>query len=224
VNNTDPSEFIANGGESTATIMGWGGSVTGIAALSGATWTASKIAGGIGAGALNPVTSALTGQYGMFDGSAGSTQSATAPSAAPRGGWGGREGTAGAAAQIGAVGNSLPSGKGLQEYLRSRGIQDERLAMSTTCMLNPSACAEVAADVVATLIARYLPFIEVVAEAVVASEAVPAAAMAAPLIVPGDSVVVRATPTRPFPGWDGTKPPGPGYKWRGRGAPGSPEG
>ncbi len=33
------------------------------------------------------------------------------------------------------------------------------------------------------------------------------ASPAAGLFATGDSVIVRATPTRPFPGWDGTKPP-----------------
>src|SRR4051812_34540632 len=87
INNTDPSGFMANGGESTTAIMGWGGAVTGIAALQG--MGALGFAGGVGMGALNPATSLLTGMYSQFDGGAGGSQSVAAPTTAPKGGMGG---------------------------------------------------------------------------------------------------------------------------------------
>ena len=89
---------MANGGESTTAIMGWGGAVTGIAALQGL--GVGAFAGGVGIGALNPATSLLSGAYGQFDGSAGSTQSVAAPTTAPKGGGGARESVAGALSNV----------------------------------------------------------------------------------------------------------------------------
>ena len=90
INNVDPSGFMANGGEGTTTIMGWGGAATGIAALQGFGVGFGAIAGGAGLGALNPLTSALMPSIG--DGSEGSRQSVAAPTTAPKGGMGGGAG------------------------------------------------------------------------------------------------------------------------------------
>ena len=50
-----------------------------------------------------------------------------------------------------------------QDYLRSHGVEDERLAMSTACIFNPAACAAAAAEAVADVAApllRYVPFLD----------------------------------------------------------------
>jgi len=201
INNTDPSGFSADGDWSGVGATAWGGAVTGMAALSGFGVGAGAIAGGLGIGAMNPLGTAL---LGIGEGSAGSTHAGIAPTTAPKGSGGGGHTLAGAPGQIGPVGNNLPTGNGLQKYLRSRGIRDERTAMSTVCMFNPAACAAAMADTVATLLVEYHPFIEVVGEMIVASEAVPAAAMAAPLLVPGDSVQM-VPPPKDLPGFPGTR-------------------
>jgi len=85
---------MANGGEGTTTITGSGGAATGIATLQGFGVGFGAIAGGLGIGALNPVTSALMPSIG--DGSAGFTERVAAPTAAPKGGMGGRDTPAGA--------------------------------------------------------------------------------------------------------------------------------
>jgi len=73
--------------------MGWGGAVTALAAGGGF---------GLGSAALNPLTSAFLPSLG--DGSAGSTHSGAAPTAAPRGTGIGRDSGAGATGQLGNVG------------------------------------------------------------------------------------------------------------------------
>ena len=95
LNNTDPSGFIADGGDySGVAITGWGAGVTGIAAGIGFS--------GIGAGALSSVTSAFMPSIG--DGSAGSTRSAPAPTAVPKGSALNPQGGGGATGQFGNVG------------------------------------------------------------------------------------------------------------------------
>jgi hypothetical protein len=69
----------ADGDDSSVGIAGWGGAVTGIAALS--SFGVGAI-GGLGIGALNPLS---TPWMGIGDGSPGSTQSGKPPSAAPKG-------------------------------------------------------------------------------------------------------------------------------------------
>ena len=128
INNTDPSGFMADGGDSTTGIMAWGAGVTAMAAGGFS---------GLGMGALNPVTSAFMPSIG--DGSAASTHGGAPPTTAPKGQGGGR-GTASGASTDNKwdVGPSRPP--------------DERLAlnMGGWCAANPRACAlgvEVATDV-----------------------------------------------------------------------------
>jgi hypothetical protein len=140
INNTDPSGFSAT--DSGIGIMVWGAGVTAMAAGGFA---------GLGMGALSPVTSAFMPSIG--DGSAGSTHSAAAPSAAPKGGLGGRDSAAGAPGQIGQVGNAVPR--------RPPSGPDQRLAFDarTFCTVNPRTCvaaAEVAVDVAAPLLRQGL--------------------------------------------------------------------
>jgi len=98
---------------------------------------AGSIAGGLGIGALNPATSLLTGMYGQFDGSAGGTQSVTAPSGAPKGGLGGRGTASGASSENkGGVG---PTAQEKADLIKQRlaEMPDERNACEGCYLPNP---------------------------------------------------------------------------------------
>jgi len=163
VNNTDPSGFDARGGDVAAGIMGWGGAVTALAAGG---------FNGLAIGAVNPVTSAFMPSIG--DGSAASTLTGSAPLSAPKGGLGGRNSPPGALGQLQPPG---PASK--QEWLRSRGFADDRLAMGPACLINPIACAQMAADAVATLMETSVATVEATTVAVAEATAEGAAKGAA---------------------------------------------
>jgi hypothetical protein len=86
--------------------------------------------------------------------------------------------------------------EGLQDYLRSHGVEDERLAMSTTCLYNPGACGKAMADVAASVVRSAVPVVEAAGAA--AATTLRIVSMLSPLAIPGDSVqVVRIDPTKP---------------------------
>lgn len=91
INNTDPSGFSATDwdGGIVGGIVGAGHATGAGLIYAGFGGTLGGLASGLGIGALNPVTSLLSGTYGQFDGSAGGSQSVKPPTTAPKGGMGG---------------------------------------------------------------------------------------------------------------------------------------
>lgn len=115
INNTDPSGFEtssekwADGGLPAY----WGAAVTAVAYATGAGLGVGALAGGAGIGAPNPVTSLLTGQYNLFNGSDAYTGSGYAPTAAPKGTGYNYQGGAGATGQNKGGINELAVGGGI---------------------------------------------------------------------------------------------------------------
>jgi hypothetical protein len=90
------------------------------------------------------------------------------------GGLGGRNSPPGALGQL-----QPPGPVSKQEWLESRGFADERLAMGPACLINPIACAQMAADAIATLAETSAAAVEATTVAVVEEAAEGAARGAA---------------------------------------------